>query len=648
MRQLLGTSCRIGSLTVKNRIVMEAMGNALAELDGSVSEADISFYAARAKGGVGLIMSEATSVDSVTGRANPRNLCIDDDRQIPGYRRLTSALHQYHCAFFVELYHPGRQGSSDLNGGRKMFAPSAIECGLTHQPVAEMTLEEISYMVQKFINGAVRCQKAGVDGVLLHAAHGYLINEFLSPYTNRRTDDYGGNVENRARFALEIIHGIRDACGPDYPIGIRISACEYLDYNGLDPAEGITLELSKQYAKLFEAAGVDLLDVSAGIYETMNTAWEPTGFDQGWKTALARELKTVVNIPVVCTSVIRSPDYAEQLLQEHACDFIGSARAHLADPAWANKALNGQDADIRNCISCLNCMKGLSNGAMSCAVNAQACHETERCDWKKDGAGRPVVVIGGGPAGMEAARVLALRGFQVTLLEQADRLGGSLQLAAKPPHKEKIGWLIQYLSRQLEKLHITVQLGTAATPELVESLKPYAVFVAAGASPLIPRSIPGIDGENVYTASDILSEKVILTGKTVVVVGAGMTGLETAEYLASQGNHVSVYDLLPEVAAGEHFQNIIDVERRLTDVGQFTEHKLLEITPASCVFQQADGSQVTVSCDAVVLSMGMRPNLGFAQQFAHFPNFQLLGTNVAYSGIGPAVESGFLAAYNLQ
>jgi 2,4-dienoyl-CoA reductase-like NADH-dependent reductase (Old Yellow Enzyme family)/thioredoxin reductase len=630
---------------------MESMGNALSELNGEVSPEDIAFYVERAKGGVGLIMSEAVSVDSVTGRANPRNLCIDSDTQIPGYRKLTESLHAYGCAFFVELYHPGRQGLSVLNGNRKMFAPSAIECGVMHQPVTAMTLEEIRNMIRKYVDGAVRCQKAGVDGVMIHGAHGYLINEFLSPYTNHRTDQYGGSAENRARFALDIITGIRKACGLDYPMGIRFSACEYLDYIGLKREEGITLELSKQYAKMFEAAGVDLIDVSAGIYETMNTAWEPAGFDQGWKAELARGIKPEVHVPVVCTALIRDPDFAEKLLEDGVCDFVGSARSHLADPEWSNKALEGRDDEIRKCISCLNCMKGLMAGSMNCAVNAQACHEVDRCDIVKDGDGRLVVIIGGGPAGMEAARVLAIRGFRVTLFEKESELGGALLLAEIPPKKDKITWLIRYLRTQVEKLGVTVQLSTSPTPEKIRQLKPYAVFVAAGASPIVPRSIPGILGANVYTASNVLTGKgkAAMSGKTVALIGAGMTGLETAEYLASRSNRVCVYDMLPEVAAGEHFQNIIDVENRLGGVAQFTGYKLLEITDKGCFFEKvSDGGRVEVPCDAVVLSMGMRPNTEFAEQFRDLPNYRVLGTNVAYSSIAPAVESGYLAAYQLK
>lgn len=217
MGNILGSPCKIGTLEIKNRIVFESIGNALSELDGTVSQADIAFYAERAKGGVGLIMSEAISVDSVTGRANPRNLCIDDDAQIPGYQKLMEALRPYQCAFFVELYHPGRQGMSMFNGNRKMPAPSAIECQCVHEPVYEMSLEDIAYEIQKYVDGAVRCQKAGVDGVMIHGAHGYLVNQFLSPHTNHRTDAYGGSVENRAASPWISSRGIRRPAAPIIP-----------------------------------------------------------------------------------------------------------------------------------------------------------------------------------------------------------------------------------------------------------------------------------------------------------------------------------------------------------------------------------------------------------------------------------------------
>ena len=251
----------------------------LADEEGYVTDELIARHVARAKGGFGLIDVEATGVNA---RKSPKLLRISDDKFIPGLKKMTDAVHEYGCKFFMELYHPGNQGISEINGGI-LLTPSGIQSKLTMEPVRAMTLDEIEDLIDRFISGAVRCQKAGIDGVLVHGAHGYLLNQFLSPYTNKRDDEYGGSVEGRARMAVKIIEGIKEACGADYPVGIRLTANEYLDYNGQDPEEGITLELTRKYVKLFEAAGVDLIDISSGNYETMNTAWEPVGFEQGWK-----------------------------------------------------------------------------------------------------------------------------------------------------------------------------------------------------------------------------------------------------------------------------------------------------------------------------------------------------------------------------
>jgi len=647
--KLLFSPCKINKLEVKNRIVFEPMGNGLAGTDGSCGDEQIAFYGARAKGGVGLIMSEACSVDSVTGRGNIKNLCIDRDELIPGYKRLADEIHRYGSAMFIELYHPGGEGHCADNGDKPMLTPSGIECGLTHEPVVEMTLDQIHETIQKFIEGAVRCQKAGLDGVTIHAAHGYLIGQFLSPHTNKRQDSYGGTEQKRARFALEIIEGIRKACGPDFPIAVRISADEFLDYIGLPKEEGITLELSKNFSRMFEAAGADMIDVSSGNYETMNTAWEPAGFDQGWKSHLAKEIKSVVRVPVSCVSVIRDPAYAEHLLETGNCDFIGSARTHMADAEWANKVKEGREREIRRCISCLNCMKTLIIPDVSCGVNPQACHETTRSDIRKDGAGRTVVVVGAGPAGMEAARILALREFRVVLLEKSDRLGGQMNLAAVPPHKGKIRWFIDYLAHQMELLGVEVHLNVDVTPELVQGYEPYAVFLAAGTNPIVPRSIPGIFGDNVCTSTDVLTGARDVSNKKVVLVGCGMNGLETAEYLVEKGNTVEAFDMLPEVAPGELFQNIIDVEMRIGPVvPQHTKHRLISISETGCTFENLeDNSTVEYPCEVVVLSLGMAPQKDLVEQFANIPNCHVIGTNVKYGPIASATESAFLAAYNL-
>lgn len=645
-RHMLGSPMNIGTLTVRNRIIMEAMGNGISELDGKVSPEDIAFYAERAKGGVGLIMSEAVSVDSKTGRANPRNMCIDDDSQIPGLKKLTDAVHEHGAAYFVELYHPGRQGACEMNGGNPMFAPSDIPCKLVQQPVKAMTVDDIRYMIEMFAEGARRSKEGGADGVLIHGSHGYLVNEFLSPYTNTRDDEYGGSVAGRAKFALDIIDAIKETCGKDYPVGIRISACEYLDYIGLDREDGITVELSKQYVKLFEEHGIDLIDVSSGIYETMNTAWEPVGFEQGWKVELAREIKSVANVPVVCTSIIREPEFAEKLLEEGVCDFIGSARSHLADPEWASKALSGRDDDIRKCVSCLNCMRTLMGGPVRCAVNAQACCELERCDLRKDGAGRSVAVIGAGPAGLEASRVLAERGFKVTLFERKDDLGGEFLLASLPPHKEKLRCFIDWEVRELAKLGVDIRAGKTPTHEDIASVEPEAVFAACGTEPVIPRSIPGITGDKVYTIFDVLEGRADLSGKKVVLIGGGMSGIETAEYLDANGSEVTVFEMLDEIAKGELFQNVMDIEMRLGKVPQHTNHKLVSIEESECVIEDITSGEVKkIPYDAVVLSLGMKPSKFAEEALADF-NTIVIGSTVKFGPVAIAVENAYLAAYN--
>ena len=420
---------QIAGMRVPNRIAMTAMGNHLANPDGSVSDADVAFYAARAAGGVGLVITECACVDFAAGKGNLRQLAVDDDRYIPGLKRLADAVHAHGAALCVQLYHPGRQGIAAVNGVETMAAPSVTECQCVHQPTHAMTTEEIREMVHRFAMGAYRLKQAGVDAVEFHGAHGYLIGQFLSPYTNRRSDAYGGSFENRMRFLDEIILEARRLCG-DYPMLVRFSVDEHMDYAG-KPGEGLSLSHGIEIARHLEKLGVDALDVSSGIYETMNTAWEPVGFDEGWKIDGPAAVKEAVSIPVIGASVIREPAYAEQILSEGKVDLVGSARAFLADPQWGKKALEGRDCEIRKCISCLYCMETLMAADMSpvpmgCAINFEAGREAvwQEAQLPKDGNGRCVAVIGAGPAGMEAARVRSL-GLQAAQ-EGEDPLAGGV------------------------------------------------------------------------------------------------------------------------------------------------------------------------------------------------------------------------------
>lgn len=647
----------IGKMTVPNRIVMTAMGNHLANADGSVSDADLAFYGARAKGGVGLIITECTCVDYKIGKGNCHQIAVDDDKYIDGLKKLADTIHQYGSVVAVQIYHPGRQGIAAINGNTTMQAPSVTECQAVHQPTHEMTKQEVKDTVGKFVRAAKRLQKAGIDAVELHGAHGYLIDQFLSPYTNKRTDEYGGNFENRMRFLDEIIEGVRRECGDDYPIIVRYSADEFMSYAG-HPEEGLHLDDGIKIAKHLQQKGVDALDVSSGIYETMNTAWEPVGFDQGWKIDLSAKVKEAVSIPVIGVSVIREPEYAEKVLEEGKVDFVGSARQFLADPEWANKAKAGKEKSIRKCISCLYCMETLMSADMSpvpmgCAINFEAGRENQySCEnIKKNGDGRVVAVIGAGPAGMEAARVLAERGFKPIVFEKNHQVGGQIIYASKPPKKEKTGWLTDYLKSRLDDLGVEIKVDHAPTVEELKALNPYAVFVAQGSHPIMPRSIPGLDGEKVYTPVDILSGKVNLSGKNVGVIGSGMTGIETAELLGAQGNKVSVFEMADEIGPGIFFQNLIDVMKRVSEHGTklYPKHKLVKVDGTAVTVETTDTKETKQFCfDAVVVSLGTASNTELVEQIkASFERVAVLGDAAKSGRIEAAIRTGYKAAFEL-
>jgi 2,4-dienoyl-CoA reductase-like NADH-dependent reductase (Old Yellow Enzyme family)/thioredoxin reductase len=630
------------------------MGNAFANTDGTVSETDIQFYGARAKGGVGLVITECAVVDGETGRGNGQQICVYDDMFIPGLKALADEVHKYGQKIAVQIYHPGRQGVSFFNGNNTMPAPSAIECKAVHQPTHEMSLDEIHSMVQKFVDAAVRVKAAGIDAVEVHGAHGYLINEFLSPYTNIRTDAYGGSTENRMRFLEEIISGIQAACGKDYPLLVRLSVDEFLEYSGVEN-QGLKLEESVKIAKRLEELGVHGLDISSGIYESMNTAWEPSSFPQGWKIHLAETIKQAVDIPVIGVSVIRDPAYADQIIKEGKVDFAGSARQHFADPEWSIKAKDGRLTEIRKCISCLHCMEtlmGMGGAPTSeCTINIQTGKEHEYNQIKKDGEERVVAIIGAGPAGLEAARVLLERGFQPVVFEKSHQLGGQLQLANKPPKKEKINWLIDFLQATTQEKGALIRFGEEATIESLKALDPYAVFIAQGSVPFVPKFLAGQNLPNVCTAADVLSGSVLLEGKNVGIVGSGLTGLETAHFLAEGKNKVHLFEMEENIGPGLFFQNLIDVMHHIMPLGVelHPNSKLLDVQGTQSTFEDTKtGVCSTHLFDCLVLSIGNQPSTPLVEEIQRaFTNVQVLGDANKVGKIRDAMENGFLAAYEL-
>ncbi len=639
---------KIGRLTLKNRLVMSPMGIGLAELDGSPSEDMIAYYEARAEGGAGLIIPEITRVNDVHGAGLLRQLSVTKDRHIEPLGRLAAAVHKHGAKIFIQLHHPGREGISDLIGGAPVVAPSAIMCKFSKQETRALENSEIKELVQQFVDGAVRVQKAGCDGVELHAAHGYLIDQFLSPYTNKREDEYGGSFENRLRFIAEIIAGIRAKCGPDFPISVRLSVEEFLDKTGVTE-DYIHIQDGVKISMALEKLGIDVINVSCGIYETGSVCVEPSSFPQGWRHDLIKAVKDHVTIPVIGNSAFREPEIAEKFLEEGVEDFVGLGRAWLADDQWGRKVQEGREKELRKCITCMRCFESLSeyNAAglpAECAVNPRCARELKYGLPVCDAEGHTAAVIGAGPAGMSAALTLAERGVKVTLIDKSSALGGLVNLAKEPPHKGSMKWLAEYYADAFSRAKVDIRLNTEATPEFIESLKPDAVVIAAGGAAIIPE-LPGVHGENVFSVEDVLGGKAGLTGKNIILVGAGMTGIETAEYLCAAGNKVTVVDMLNKIAPDGNGTIVADVMGRLKQykTGFLLEHTLKEIKADFVVLEEkATGAEKSVPADAVVLSLGMRPNKELADALkAKGYDTYVIGDAVKVGKIAPATRGGF-------
>ena len=640
----LFTPGNIGNLKLKNRVVMPAIGTSFATSTGEASDEIIRYYQERAKGGCGLIITEITRIDDEYGVGTSNQLCATQGYQIPRLEKLVKAVHRYDSKIFLQLHHPGRQSHTSLIGGKQIVAPSAVMSAVIGEMPRALETAEVEALVKSFVKGAKIVQMAGADGVELHGAHGYLIGQFLSPLTNQRTDKYGGNFTNRMRFVSEIITGIKHICGKTFPISVRLDGDEFLE-------GGLKLDEAIKVARTLESIGADAINVSSGTYDSMLTIIEPISYPQGWKRHLAKAIKAAVKIPVIACDVIRTPDFAESLLEEDNLDFVALGRAQLADPDWSIKAQQNRNEEIRPCVSCLYCIEELMSGKrLKCAVNPKVGREQEFDRLEKNGDDRVVAIVGGGPAGMQSAITLAERGFKPVLFEKRDVLGGSVYLGSKPPLKTKLNGLLDHLESEMKRLNVEIRMNTEATVEAIKALDPYAVFVAQGAEPNVP-NIPGVDGKNVCTIEDILSGKVVLKDKKAIIVGSGLTGLETAEYLAETGNTVTVIEMQNEIAKGAYKPNVIDVTMRLKkhNVNMIPKLRLMGINETGIqVLNTFSNEMSSMEAEAIVLSLGVKVNNELVQSFkANFSNVSVLGDAREPGRIGQAMETGMEKAYIL-
>lgn len=686
---MLFSPMKIGNVEIKNRIVMAPMCMGFGQYDGCATETMMDYYEERAKGGVGLIFTEITRINDITGASSFGQLGMSHDYQIPALREMADRIHKHNCKIMVELHHPGRQNlglmigtvpicniGSKLMGnlytkiltqavipqGKKLqdkhivprtVAPSKCERSKMSDSVnRELSVNEIKRIICQFIEGAVRVKKAGCDGVELHAAHGYLIQQFLSPNTNKRTDQYGGSLENRMRFLLEIIDGIRSNCGKDFPIVVRLTVDEMYSEIGQN-GKGYNLEEGIKMAKILSDKGIDAIDVSSAAYDTFNYWLEPTTFTPGWRKYLASEVKKVVDIPVIAANLIRSPKQAEMQLEEGTQDFISLGRPLIADPHWPNKVKSGNGNLIKRCVCCLYCFESMMKGAYkythgNCSVNPFV--GRENVSLKQNGNGRKVLIIGAGCAGLTAAELLSKRGFDVTVLEKESKQGGQLNLASKPPHKEKINWVCEDLLSNAISSGAKVLFNTKADKDIIASYSPEIVITATGGNAIHPKSF---NGDNVVTVTQVLNGDIDISNKKVAVIGSGMTGLETSELLVSKGNKVTVVEMADKIAPGAWFQQLDDALPVLEKAGTefLTSHKLLSVSSSGIELENLkEKKAVAIKVDLVVLSLGVRSDNSLYNDIKNSDSYKVynIGDSNKIGRIANATESAYQLVMNIE
>jgi len=598
---------KIGTMEVRNRIVMPPMGTLFGAPDWTVTERHLNYYEARAKGGAGLIIAEVTNVSAVR-TYGINTLGLFEDKQIPSWIELAKAVHSHGAKLAAQLMDAGPESLSFLSGVQPM-GPSIVASRIWQQIPRELSIEEIEGVIDDFAEAARRGREAGLDAIEIHAAHGYaMVGSFLSPFFNKRTDAYGGSLEGRLKLLLEIVKRIKAKAGPDFPIIVRMSGDDRVP-------GGRTLQETQFIAPILVEAGIDALEISGG--SVPGAVVPPSGTPLALNAPFAEAVKQVVSVPVICVGRINSPQLAEFVIANGKADLVSMGRALMADPEMPKKAAAGNFEDIAPCVADnYGCLGSANQGKpATCIMNPAMGREKEMAIVAAKKPKR-VLVVGGGPAGLEVAWVAALRGHRVSLFEKERKLGGQVNLASVPPYMQEISQLITYLSRQIEKAGVKVELGTEVTPELVQKMKPHVVIVATGAAPMVPDDIPGIDKEKVVTAWDILTGKAAQTARNVVILGGGLVGCETADFMTGTGDNlgadrtdVTILEMLEDVASDmvPEPRHLLMQRLHAKGVKVMTSAKVKEILDDGVLFMR-DGEEGSIhNADYVVLALGSRP-----------------------------------------
>lgn len=615
----------IGKMKLRNRTIMPAMGSVMVNPDQTINDYYMHYHFARTEGGIGLNTAEIVSVEK-RGQGLPCIPGIYDDKFIAGLSRLAKGIRIRGGKSCVQLHHAGRGAIRSITGEQSVSASSVRAKTKIETPRALETYE-VMQVIEAFVNGAVRAKAAGFDCVEIHGAHGYMVWQFLSPISNLRTDQYGGSLENRCRFAEEIIRGIKNKCGTDYPVIFRLSFTD-----GLPGGNGKkeTIEIAKR----IEMAGADALNLSCGEsfdrslnYKIISPMYVPHGF----LLEDTKDYKKALNIPVIAVGAL-TPDIAEKALEDGTADFIGFGRTVVADPDMMKKVKEGRTEEIRFCIRCNSCQHEIFKfKPITCAINPAVGMERE-CVLTKAEEKKNIAVVGAGPGGMEAALIAGQRGHNVKLFEVTGELGGGqLKVAASIPGKEDLNNIVKYHAAMFNKYdNINVCLNTAATKELIEQGNYDAVILATGGKPFVP-DIPGIDGDNVVFYDDVIFGNAVC-GDNVLVIGGGLIGCETAHYISSGGKSVHIVEMLDSILGDADSITSLwlteEMEKNKVKITTCTEIK--KVTNQGAIGCDQNGNEIKFTADTIVVAAGIVP--------ANDWEAKLAGINADVYTIGDAVK----------